>query len=360
MHYGNKIGPWTVQVIVVKVSGPTNLLSAAMDFGARIIAPRTSFAFQMDSISALYQTEDTLAAWLHTFTFLVAVGVLLEVVVETFHEVREKRKPNWPVLIGGILVIIGVAGELVIEVLSNKTETRVRAEQDRARGELMKAATEAKLTAAAATRGLAHAQIETASLKREEQLLKLDAVKIRLQLERTQKESLEARSEIARANAEAQTAHLAAENERLERLRLQKSIEPRILSVAQKNRMIDILRSSPNRGHVAVECNLEDFEEVDLRDDIIDTFRKAGWDCNPTLGWLINKQATGIYLSMIEGNPDKRPFLAITTTFDAAGIKYKSVMMPYKNNGTMLKEFFYIFVGRKGFGSWLTSQPDGH
>jgi hypothetical protein len=64
--------------------------------------------------------QDVLKWWLDGFTALVVLGLIIEYLpdlVKAFHP---------PHLVGGLLITVGVAGELVIGVLSSRTETKVR------------------------------------------------------------------------------------------------------------------------------------------------------------------------------------------------------------------------------------------
>jgi hypothetical protein len=64
--------------------------------------------------------QDVLTWWLDGFTALVVLGLIIEYLpdlVKAFHP---------PHLVGGLLITVGVAGELVIGVLSSRTETKVR------------------------------------------------------------------------------------------------------------------------------------------------------------------------------------------------------------------------------------------
>jgi hypothetical protein len=86
-------------------------------------------------------SRSSLHGWLHFWTFLVVVGVALEVVfvvweyTEDIHDFRRgivhpPEKPSALLLVLGLLgaglVAIGVAGELYIDVQAGKVETEIR------------------------------------------------------------------------------------------------------------------------------------------------------------------------------------------------------------------------------------------
>lgn len=95
----------------------------------------------------LDRSQSSLHHWLHFWTFLVVVGVVMEVVfvvweyAEDLYEfrrgiVRPPEKPSILLLILGLLgaglVAVGVAGELYIDVQAGKLETQIRkANEDR-------------------------------------------------------------------------------------------------------------------------------------------------------------------------------------------------------------------------------------
>src|ERR1035438_639222 len=95
--------------------------------------PASPEAVIRESIQALEGRADTLAAWLVFSTGLVVVGLMMEYGAEF-----AKWKPTsllhprsfawirpWEI-IGGILVVGGVAGEMQIELAASRVETKLR------------------------------------------------------------------------------------------------------------------------------------------------------------------------------------------------------------------------------------------
>jgi hypothetical protein len=76
----------------------------------------------------LERTQDRLSSWLRAFTALVVVGLVVEYLPDIIHALRTR---TFPVNISGaILITIGVGGELVIEFLSSRAETKLREMND--------------------------------------------------------------------------------------------------------------------------------------------------------------------------------------------------------------------------------------
>ena len=100
-----------------------------------------SIAALRSSIKALESRSDSLEAWLYLWVALVVAGVVLEVgfVFWAYKEEREEyhrgtiRSPQKPrrgkllfELLGAVLVAIGVAGELGVDVIAGRVHTDLR------------------------------------------------------------------------------------------------------------------------------------------------------------------------------------------------------------------------------------------
>lgn len=84
------------------------------------------------AIQAKEQTLDSVESWLFIATFLVVVGLVLEY-WHPFAELCEayRKRPPFPwkkllEIVGGVLVVIGVAGELIAQFYAARIETRIR------------------------------------------------------------------------------------------------------------------------------------------------------------------------------------------------------------------------------------------
>lgn len=110
----------------------------------------------------LEMSRSSLHGWLHFWTFLVVVGVALEVVfvvweyAEDIHDFRRgivhpPEKPSVLLLVLGLLgaglVAVGVAGELYIDVQAGKVETGIRKANEPRISLLTKEAGDAKKSA---------------------------------------------------------------------------------------------------------------------------------------------------------------------------------------------------------------------
>jgi hypothetical protein len=100
---------------------------------------------------------DSLATWLEIFTALVVVGLIVEYGPEIFIDIVEKKPPSSG-LVGGLLITIGVAGELLIGFRANRKEAELREVNDLIIAEANERAARAEQSAAEAT--LARVKIE--------------------------------------------------------------------------------------------------------------------------------------------------------------------------------------------------------
>jgi hypothetical protein len=89
-------------------------------------------SFLEKAIKANEQSLDSVESWLFIATFLVVIGLVLEY-WHPFVELRDahRRRPLFPwkkllEIMGGVLVVIGVAGELMAQFYAARIETRIR------------------------------------------------------------------------------------------------------------------------------------------------------------------------------------------------------------------------------------------
>ncbi|SRR6266478_2054883 len=167
-------------------------------------------------ISNLERSLDSLEGWLAFMTALVVLGL----VIEYWHELPEaitalRRAWSWKplcIVVGGILITVGVAGELVVQRIASDKETALRKANDKIFTGLNIEAAQARRDASAAS----------------ERASKAD--------ERASKNEKEA----------AQLRNMA-EAERLERIKLEAIVAPRSLSLDQQAQIA--AACSGFRGH---------------------------------------------------------------------------------------------------------------
>jgi hypothetical protein len=100
------------------------------------------------TINDLEKSLDSLESWLLVATLLVVVGLVLEY----WHDIPEalaKLRNGWDtksvlVIVGGILITMGVAGELAVQFFASRKETKLRRANDEMIGILNKQAADAK------------------------------------------------------------------------------------------------------------------------------------------------------------------------------------------------------------------------
>src|SRR5580658_5391265 len=87
-----------------------------------------------DSIKGLEHNLDRLEFWLSLATGLVVLGLVLEYLFEIPHAIRLLKR-KWAckpllIMLGGILITLGVAGELVVQFLASSDATTLRKAND--------------------------------------------------------------------------------------------------------------------------------------------------------------------------------------------------------------------------------------
>jgi len=198
----------------------------------------------LQHISNLESRLDYLGVWLLVATALVVLGLVLEYVHQIPESIKEFKESRswWPILVvaGGILITVGVAGELLVQGVASSKETKLR----KANHELFSNLN----TEAATARKEASAAIEPAS--------KAD--------------------ERASVN-EKEAARLGnlAEAERLERMKLEAAIVPRSLTLEQQKLIAAAVQTF--RGHaVLVSSYALDGEGAALAGQIIAALQSGG------------------------------------------------------------------------------------
>ena len=117
-----------------------------------------------DSIKGLEHNLDRLEFWLSLATGLVVLGLVLEYLFEIPHAIRLLKR-KWAckpllIMLGGILITVGVAGELAVQFLASSEATALRKANDEAVAGLNLEA--ARLTAMAEAERLERIKLEAA------------------------------------------------------------------------------------------------------------------------------------------------------------------------------------------------------
>jgi hypothetical protein len=170
-------------------------------------------------LNSLEASRSSLHGLLHIFTGFVVVGLGFDlfVIIKEFRddwgEFRygqihpyENRLPKQPsasllilALLGTALIVIGVAGELYVDVRAGKIETQIRVANDKLLGLIIQQAGDAKTSAIGAASAASQAQQDARQLRTDlnDARVKLEAAQIRL--EKEQQKTFEAQKEAANA-----------------------------------------------------------------------------------------------------------------------------------------------------------------
>jgi hypothetical protein len=187
---------------------------------------------QLESaIRSLEKSLDSLSVWLTVWTALVVLGLGVEL-ADDLRKVVKERTIKWTkhllVIGGGLLITIGVAGELFVQFKASKVETILRADSHQVEALLNKQAADANKEAEEVRNEAASALIQIAQAKKDAELARRDAESFKL--------------DIAKANEHAAEASQKAEEERLARLKIEEKLAPRRISAEQTATLVGDLR----------------------------------------------------------------------------------------------------------------------
>jgi hypothetical protein len=191
------------------------------------------------SISGLESSLDHLGNWLLIATALVVLGLVLEYFHQIPESIREfKRKRSWgPICIiaGGLLITVGVAGELVVQNVASRQETALRKANDELFTDLNTEAAKARKDAGDA--------IERASV---------------------------IEKEAARLSKE-------AEDERMARVELERKVAWRRIFKSEQPKAASGIKRFAGQSAL-ISCSATDQEAKSFSADIAAILHQAGWD----------------------------------------------------------------------------------
>ncbi len=188
-----------------------------------------------NAIKALENSLDSLGVWLTVWTALVVVGLIVEF-AEDLKELLTERPFKWRLfrtMVGGLLITIGVAGELFVQFRASKVETDLRTDSHQVEALLNKQAADANKEAGDARNEAGSAIKQAAQATRDAEVARRNAESFRL--------------DIAKANERAAEANKMAEEERLARLKIEERLAPRRLSAEQIATLVKDLKPLSGR-----------------------------------------------------------------------------------------------------------------
>jgi len=225
----------------------------------------------LDNLDA---SRSSLHGLLHVFTFLVVVGLGFDlfVILKEFRddlkefrrgEIHPPERPSLLLLILGLvgtaLIVIGVAGELYVDVKAGKVETDIRAANDALLGLISQQAGDAKTSAEGAADAAAHANDAAGEAQIKAERASRSASSALVAANGARKEAVAAKTELAQFRA------------------------PRIISEADKKRWIDRLSNFPGTPFsLAVGTDSDVFG---LRETVQSILKAAKWK---QLSWNAN------------------------------------------------------------------------
>jgi hypothetical protein len=187
-------------------------------------------------------------------TAIVFVGCVGEFVAEFTSLPKTKDSGHKLARLSLIVLLVGIAGELLSTVRTSQLSGLVIANIEDRAGKAEQKAGEAN---------------DRASVnEKEAERLRKDAEGFKLDIAR-------ANERAATAGRQAAEANQVAESERLARVNLQKELQPRRLTTAQKEKVTSLLRDKPLP--IGIMWAMDGTEAADFADDIGDALNKAGW-----------------------------------------------------------------------------------
>jgi hypothetical protein len=220
--------------------------------------------------AALESQVDTLARWLVFFTGLVVLGLMLEYGGGAGKAVGAKwtsKKlflnlwvPIWSVL-GGLLIVGGVAGDLYAEFLASRAENNLRQLSDSANAVLKEKADQADQ--------------KTETLRQENIVLQTELLRLRKganeKAETLRKENLATEQDLIATKKE-------LEEERTKRIALEESERPRKLRMISQSKGFDVALLRPFSGTPFIMEFVDNSEARQKAEELSRALRQAGWD----------------------------------------------------------------------------------
>jgi hypothetical protein len=264
------------------------------------------------------------------------MGVILEgpeLCYEISHLVRRKlclptfeekhQAPDWVAivaLLGWILVVVGVAGEVVLDSVVSHADANLQSFNDHVLAEAQKESSDALVRAASAYQRAVLAETNLAEAKRNAAL----------------------------AEQQAAEAKSKAESERIARLQLEKDLEPRRLTTAQKEKLTNLLRDKPDP--IGIMFAMDGTEAIDFANDIGDALNKAGWQ---TVFGVRATSEHGIEIGSMQGS-DLSVLMPeierLKRALDAVGYSSRITMFDPNDNHSVLKfqkNGLYLLINHK-------------
>jgi hypothetical protein len=258
----------------------------------------------LDRVSTLERAIDAWEPYLTVAICLVVVGLILEY-REDIGKLAKSRPFKWSLLgttIGGILVTLGVGGELWVHVRTSRLGNELRTANGQVVGLLKEQTADASKGAAVANERANEANKRTVVTEAQ-----MDArtLELRAQLATAEAATKASQAKIAEANANAEEARSMAESERTERTRLTLMASPREFNEAEMTNIqagLDAYRGKT----VSIVTYANDIEGVLLGRQMIELLQNGGLrvrDIGPTLpptGELLR----GLYVDGLAGEAE--------------------------------------------------------
>jgi hypothetical protein len=229
--------------------------------------------------------------------------------------------------VGAILVVAGVAGEMLFQELASTTDTKLRS---------------------ASSQRIASLKSSAANYQHELKLAELQIEEAKSNAELARKETSLAQKSIAMMNLEAEKARQLAEGEHLERVRLETSIQPRRLSEPQRRNLRSVLARS-SKTIVVVGASYFDAEAIALAEDLASVLRESDWNVSVNKSFLTDRTGITIY-SQSKGDG----YEALRKALSSAGIvcTESSTPRPGSISNGYQPEITYLLIHHKQYGKW--------
>lgn len=202
-------------------------------------------------IESLESSSNSLEAWLHFWTALVAVGLVVEfffIFVDDKGSIKRRGKLIFEVF-GTGLITLGVAGEFFVGIMSAKVNDDLRT---------------ANLQLSDSF------NVEAATARKEAELARSQSAGAISLIEASKRENLALGLRLAEQQERAANAEKAF-------LEFRQRFAPRTIEPMALSRFRDALRASRYKGHVAIGANALDPEANALASQIASVLNTTGW-----------------------------------------------------------------------------------
>jgi hypothetical protein len=292
---------------------------------------------------SLESSSDSLSGWLFFFTLLVVIGLIVEYwhVFRNLLTKRNREAKHLQEVIGGILITVGVAGELAVQPFENRVEHKLRSANHLIEASLIKSSEVAKAKAREFELGIAISKGAAANANERAGKANERAAIATRQAVGAEEEAAKANERAAALEKDAAVQRARAATSELELFKLRQRLEPRRLDAEHLGLLTDALKRSPAKGLVNIRIALGDNEAISFAAQLERALKNAGWQTSSEQA-AFRENPIGLFLVIHSAVAAPPHAVFLQRSFDAAGLS-----LPAEEHTTNPNNDVTLIVGVK-------------